>query len=790
MTRSTSPSTLLLACTCIAVSLPAQRSVSGIYPHLAVYNDEGECGIGALAVWADRLWLVTYAPHRPEGSSDKLYSITRDFRQTIHAESIGGTVANRLIHLESRQLFLGPYVIRANGEVRAIPYSRMYGRHTGTARHLTEPENKVVYATMEEGIYEVDVDTLEVKELWADEQRKSGRKANLPGYHGKGFYSAAGRYVYANNGDHAREAYANPAAPSGVLAEWDGESSAWHIVRRNQFTDVTGPGGIEGSDSDAPLWSIGWDHRSLILMALDGGTWHAYRLPKASHAYDGAHGWNTEWPRIRDIGEPDLLMTMHGTFWRFPRDFGPRTARGLEPRSTYLKVVGDFCRFGDHVVLGCDDTARNAFLNQHPLEDKIAGPGQSQSNLVFLKPEHLDQFGPRLGRGAIWLEDSVPADTPSDPFLIAGHASRSLVLSATTPAGSGDVRVDIEVDRSGEGTWAVAHQVELSGGSKWVDLTSIAGIWIRLRSNTALSSATAMLHLRGPDDRGEEPTDVFHGVGTIDLPSTLLLALGDNQRTLRCASQGRAYDLHSDFSLRRVEGAEAAAMLERQAAIPPSGIRSDAASLFYLDQHGTRWRLPRGSTSPNSRVFREVCTERNLLHAGGTFFEMPADNAGGFSKLRPICTHRRKILDYASYRGLLVLSGVDPKVDGEHIVRSDDGELALWVGSVDDLWQLGKPRGDGGPWFDTMVLANQPSDPYLAAGYDEKSLSLSHQSQRTIVVTVEADVTGTGHWVPVAQLEAAPKTRLDHRFEAALGAYWLRLISDTDAVITAQFAWR
>ena len=43
--------------------------ISGIYPHLAVYNDIGgpqdrECGIGAVVPWAGRLWLMTYPPHQ------------------------------------------------------------------------------------------------------------------------------------------------------------------------------------------------------------------------------------------------------------------------------------------------------------------------------------------------------------------------------------------------------------------------------------------------------------------------------------------------------------------------------------------------------------------------------------------------------------------------------------------------------------------------------------------------------------------------------------------------------
>ena len=72
--------------------------------------------------------------------------------------------------------------------------------------------------------------------------------------------------------------------------------------------------------------------------------WTFYRLPKGSHSYDGAHGWNTEWPRIRDIGEDHYLMTMHGTFWKFPKTFTPDNSSGISPRSNYLKVIGDFCR--------------------------------------------------------------------------------------------------------------------------------------------------------------------------------------------------------------------------------------------------------------------------------------------------------------------------------------------------------------------------------------------------------------------------------------------------------------
>ncbi len=144
--------------------------VSGIYPHLAFYNAEPmrETGVGAVVPWANRLWVITYSAHAPHGSTDELYEITPDLERIVRPESVGGTPANRLIHRESEQLIIGPYFIDTHGAVRVIPPDRMPGRLTATARHLTDPAHKVYMATMEEGVYEVDVHTLDVTTLFPD----------------------------------------------------------------------------------------------------------------------------------------------------------------------------------------------------------------------------------------------------------------------------------------------------------------------------------------------------------------------------------------------------------------------------------------------------------------------------------------------------------------------------------------------------------------------------------------------------------------------------------------------
>ncbi|MFT5130183.1 MAG: hypothetical protein ACI8W8_003812, partial [Rhodothermales bacterium] len=473
----------------LALSVIAEPpSISGIYPHLTMRNSGGECGTGAIVPWQGSLWAITYAPHQPAGSDDKLYEVTAELEQHIFPQSVGGTPANRMIHRETNQLLIGPYLIDADKAIRVIPQSKMYGRLTGNARHLSTPATHAYYATMEEGLYSVDLATLDVTNHILDgHQTKGGLSSKLLGYHGKGLYSAQGRLVYSNNGDRGPKVKVDPTVPSGALAQWFGDGD-WQLVRRNQFTEVTGPGGIHGSATDAPLWAMGWDARSLILALLANKTWHYYRLPKGSHSYDGAHGWNTEWPRIREIGETDLLATMHGTFWRFPAGFSRANSAGIAPRSNYLKVIGDFCRWGDRIVLGCDDSAKAEFLNTRSFKAKHGAPKQSNSNLWFVSPERLDQLGPAIGRGSVWLREDVAANTASDPYLFAGYDHRQLHL---THAGDSAVSFRLEIDAKGNNSWSklTTLTVPASGALSHIFPASQTGAWIRV---TALQPATAV----------------------------------------------------------------------------------------------------------------------------------------------------------------------------------------------------------------------------------------------------------------------------------------------------------
>jgi len=937
---------------CGVAAAPAPKQISGIYPHLTMYNDEGECGTGAVVPWADRLWVITYGPHLPLGSSDKLYEITPELEQHIRPESVGGTPANRMIHLESQQLSIGPYLIDKDRNVRVLAPKAMPGRLTGTARHLTDPANKIHIATMEEGLYSVDVRTLAFEEHIKDGNGQpragNGIDSKLPGYHGKGLFSGQGFLVYANNGTRGKDATVRPDIPSGALGVWQGEGD-WTLVRENQFTEVSGPGGITGNpnpDTD-PVWSLGWDNRSLILMLLENRQWHAYRLPKGSHSYDGAHGWNTEWPRIREIGETDLLATMHGTFWRFPAAFSRKRSAGIAPRSNYLKVIGDFARWNDRVVFGCDDSAQKEFLNHRPFKSARGAPVQSNSNLWFVDPARLDRLGPAIGRGSVWLRDTLAAGQVSEPFLFDGYDYRMLTLSHANPE---PVTFTLEVDRAGNGTWEKLRSFTVDRALVHLLTDAERGAWVRARVDVAVQAATVHFHYRNKDPRGPANAPIFDALAKAGETPRARGVIRSNRTVLSMLDDGRYYELNSRLELSAPETATGAALVA-EGAQPESGIRLDDASLIVVEdgktyrlpknpaytlppapapqdtqrptleallprslakgaaatassvhqtyqaafaadglfdddsrwigsgpdswlaldlgapktfrsvfvatgwkreavyaardfdvqvKRGTVWQtLPGGEIRGNAatvvgvrlaepvtaqevrvlvkdagyarvyevalfadqpelrdtdtsrlafaRVCREVATERDLFNIHGTFYELPARNAQGFAKIRPVATHNLAIHDYASHFGMLVLTGLKDTQAGGHVLASADGRTALWAGVIDDLWQLGKPRGEGGVWNRTAVKADVPSDPYLMTGFDQKSVRLLSTADARI--TLEIDIDGTELWVPCQTFTLKAGDAQTYRFPEGFSAYWVRAVSSADTTATVMFTY-
>ena len=791
-----------------------------------------------------------------------------------------------------------------------------------------------------------------------------GVSSSLPGYHGKGLYSGQGRVVYTNNGEHGSAARTDPTTVSGALAQWFGEGD-WQLVRRNQFTEATGPGGIFGNEKPEsdPLWTMGWDARSLILGLLENKQWYFYRLPKGSHSYDGAHGWNTEWPRIRDIGEKDLLATMHGTFWKFPKGFSRENSSGIEPRSNYLKVIGDFCRWNDRVVFGCDDTAKSEFLNVRSFKAKHGAAKQSNSNLWFVAPEQLDRFGPPIGRGSVWLRQDLEAEQTSDPFLFSGYDFRQLYLYHESKHSA---FFTIEIDRNGNGSWEGYRILEVPAGVMMSHIfpESKKGAWIRITNHhREAKGVTAHFQYRDRDERETKNDTCFSGIASASnsaasfglMRSQSFDRLGLVASSDRHGENAAYYELNPKMELLRIENPKAAAELVRDVRQPRGQVVVDEASVLLIED-GKRYRLPKspgfrdsnfsrpaetgktladflgeslarnatakassvhgdyhanlaidgklsdesrwiannpsageawleldlrepktfrslwvvsgwkddpkyaasdfdvqtrdesgewktipgGEVRENaqiereivlekpvtarhirlltrkpgyfriyelalfdreleidqdemagfgiSRICREVATERDLLNVHGTFYELPARNALGLAKIRPIATHDLVVHDFCSHNGLLFFTGLDKDTKSEHIFRSADGKAALWAGVVDDLWKLGKPRGVGGPWKNSAVKAGEFSDPYLMTAYDEKTLSLTSHSPTNL--SAEIDIDGTELWVPWKTWELSSGVTIEEPFPEGFSAYWIRFRSSQATKVSAILTYR
>jgi hypothetical protein len=210
-----------------------------------------------------------------------------------------------------------------------------------------------------------------------------------------------------------------------------------------------------------------------------------------------------------------------------------------------------------------------------------------------------------------------------------------------------------------------------------------------------------------------------------------------------------------------------------------STYRMPKSSHAYDHAHLTEW----------TRI-REVETERFLMDCHGMFYELPAQVYGGqVWGVRPICTHLRIIPDFCSWMGLLVLAGNQNTPNGDSNPVGGQPQANLWLGKTDDLWQLGKPTGWGGPWRNEEVAAGEPSDPYLMTGFEHKVLHLAHDAEGPVNFTVQVDFLGEGSWQSYETIQVPAGGYVPHVFPTGFSAHWARVVADRECRATAWFVY-
>ena len=782
-------------------TLSGKRQISGIYPHLTVYTHartDGiigkgqEAGIGALAEWQDKLYMITYAAHEPKGSEHKLYIIDKNKNVEVFQQSVGGTPAGRIIHQESDQLFIGPYVIDKQGSIRVISPKDMPGRLTGIARHIKDPENKVYYYDMEGMLYEVDVHTLEVSKLFHDP---------LPGWHGKGAYTAQDKLVLTNNGESGhfskQKAWQVPAEGMvgkekyGVLAEFDGEK--FKVVERKQYTDVTTKHGVKAVPNDqSPLWSMGWDKKSVRLSVMEEGKWNTFLLPKATFNNDPSHGWFTEWPRIRSIGD-EMLMDMHGMFYELPSEFSTSNSKGLRPWGSHLRYIPDFLEWNGDIVLATDE----ASVQGNPLT------GQAQSNLWFGSKNDLKNWGPANGYGAIWLDEKVEANSTSLPYLNAGFDNRTVHL---VNHGKRSTLVHVEMDRKGNNQWERIKSYVLRGEQYITEQLNIDGEWIRL-INEKESTLSAVFHYTTNRFPKRSANVIFSALADIDSAEAVnhaRLYSNKNNFNLSVFAYQNAKNNNPEYSEYEFDkfSFEFKPKIEDRTAkraIEPNKYTwsVDKASVI-LDTKKGRLRLPKGHEKydtlgiKNFRAVRELESERELANIHGTFYELPLfkiDQEPLFHMMRPVSSHNKQISEMNTWNGLLVLSGVKASAPkSERVFHSQDGKASIWFGGIDDIWNFGKPTGIGGPWRNTQVKANIISDPYLMTGYDKKSVTLI--ADRDVEITLHVSISPyLEEKLPYKTFNVRAGEPLTYHFADGYSAHWIHAEANADCLASVIFTY-
>jgi hypothetical protein len=224
--------------------------------------------------------------------------------------------------------------------------------------------------------------------------------------------------------------------------------------------------------------------------------------------------------------------------------------------------------------------------------------------------------------------------------------------------------------------------------------------------------------------------------------------------------------------------------------------RASAILKALVDGTWQTYRLPKAShtfdhfwQSEWPRI-REVEHERLLVDCHGMFYELsPVAFGGRVFGMRPICTHLRVIPDFCSYRGMLVLGGNQVTPTGDVGLLVAEPQASLWFGDIDDLWRWGKPKGWGGPWWETSVVADAPSDPYLMTGFDQKVLHLLHDAARSVRMTVEVDFLGNGTWCAYGEFDVAPGAYVHHEFPPGFSAHWVRVRAEHDCKATAYLTY-
>ncbi len=319
--------------------------------------------------------------------------------------------------------------------------------------------------------------------------------------------------------------------------------------------------------------------------------------------------------------------------------------------------------------------------------------------------------GPANGYGSVWIEEEVAPGEPTSPYLFNGYQRRMLHLSNQ---GDQSTSVQIEIDKQGSGDWESLMKIELDAGqyAHHIFKPGVKAQWIRLSSSQPTKMTATFHYTEERMPRKDKDSQIFQGLVRADKDEELLY--------------GRLYSNHDNFNLSYHKGEVQEETFKRTATLELDKFRfefnkglKDSSSLKAMGNHmiwseddasvileakDKIYRLPKAKGSYNPAIIRnerEVQSERLLANIHGTFFEVPLYKVGEaplYDMMRPVATHQRKIIDFNTWNGLFVMTGVrKTSKPSKHILKNEEHDAGVWIGGIDDVWKFGKPVGERRP---------------------------------------------------------------------------------------------
>jgi hypothetical protein len=148
-------------------------------------------------------------------------------------------------------------------------------------------------------------------------------------------------------------------------------------------------------------------------------------------------------------------------------------------------MVHDFCSYrGLFITSGVSADA--------PADNKhIIRSDDGKAALWAGNVDDLWKLGKPRGKGGPWKDTAAKKSQPSDPYLMTAYDKKSLTLSADK-----DVKIRMEVDIAGDGTWVTSENFEVKAGKEieHVFPEAFSAYWVRFTADADCKASAQLVY--------------------------------------------------------------------------------------------------------------------------------------------------------------------------------------------------------------------------------------------------------------------------------------------------------